>query len=266
MGKALITDVGFATNPSSTLTACTFTSPSTNTVRNAAFTNPIWLTGLWRNGATKGHLVVTSPKIVPTTNGVDYYAPAGMTGEILQGPPFQQLTPQDILSVSLTGGASESDMAALQSYYTDLPGVEMQLKSPGDVLGSTQYVFGWPVAAAASGTIGTYNNTLITATVDQSTANTWYAILGYTVDALVTAVGITAVDTSNTFIGGPGLLDVFKTARYFVDLSNRSGMPCIPLFNAANKSNTNVTVYDVAASTAVNVTLILAQLQQGYQP
>lgn len=266
MGAALIVDVGSVTNAGATLTACTFTAPSTNTIRNSQLTSPVSLTGVWRNGATKGHAVITSPKIVPVSNGIDYYAAAGCTGEILSGPPYQSLTPQDALTCSLTGGGAESDQLALQSYYTDLPGVSMVLKNPGDVLGSTAFTFTCPVACTASGTIGTYSNTAVTTTVDSTTANSWYAVLGYTVDALVTAVGITGVDTSQTFCGGPGLVDVFKTAKYFVDLSTRTGMPCIPLWNAANKANTNVTIYDVAASTTVNVTLVLAQLNPSYQP
>lgn len=266
MGAALITDVGFATNPSGTLTAATFTAPSTNVVRNTALTSPISLVGLWRNGATKGQLQVTSPKIVPVSHGIDYLAAAGMTGELLSDPPYQALTPQDVLTCSLTGGAAETDQLALQSYYTDLPGVAMTLKNPGDIVGTSVYTFAWPVAAAASATIGTPGNTVITTTVDSSTANTWYAVLGYTVDALVTAVGLTAVDTSQSYIAGPGILDAFKTRTYFIDLAKRSGMPCIPLWNAANKANTNVTVIDVAASTTVNVTLVMAQMPAGYTP
>jgi hypothetical protein len=258
--------VGFATNPGGTVTACTFTANNTNTVRNTSFQAPISLLGIWRNGATKGILRMTSPKLVPVTNGIDYNGPAGCTGVIMNGPPYQQLIPQDILTVSVSGGAAESEQAAFHSYYQDLPGVSMTLKSPGDIMGSVAFVFGWRVAGAASGTIGTAGNVAITVTEDSSTANTWYAVLGYTTDALVTAIGITGVDTSQTFIGGPGLLDVFKTQRYFVDQSTRSGLPCIPLFNAANKTNTNVTVYDVAASTAPLVTLIVAEMVQGYTP
>ena len=266
MGLALVTDVGSVTNPGATLTTATFTTPNTAVIRNTALTNLISLVGLWRNGATKGELRVTSPKLVPVTRGIDYLAPAGMTGQILTNPPYQNLIPQDSLLVQLTGGAAESDQAALQSYYSDLPGVSMTLKNPGDIIPATSFVFSWPVAAVASATIGTQGNTVITTTTDSSTANLWYAVLGYTVDALVTAVGITGVDTSQTFIGGPGMLDVFKTRHYFLDQSVRTGLPCIPLFNAANKSSTNVTVVDVAASTAVNVNLILAELQPTYSP
>lgn len=266
MGAALITDVGYATNPSSTLTACTFTSPNSNTVRNTLFQNPISLLGMWRNGATKGRATITSPKLVPVTNGIDYAAPAGCTGQILDGPPYQVLTPQDVLTASVTGGGSESDELAIQSYYQNLPGVEMTLKHPGDIIGSAQFVFAWRCSITCSGTIGTQSNTVITTSEDSSTANVWYGVLGYTTDALLTAVGISGVDTSQSFIGGPGLLDVYKTRHYFVDLSNRSGMPCIPMWNSANKANTNITAVDVAASTTAIITLVLAQMPPNWQP
>jgi hypothetical protein len=265
MGAALVVDVGSATNPGAGGAACAFTAPSTNVVRNSALTSPVQLVGMWRNGVTKGLAKVTSPKIVPVANGIFLQGAAGSTGRILTDPPYQVLTPQDILTVTVGGGAAESDQVALQSYYSNLPGVSMTLKSPGDIVGNTAFTFSWPVAAVG-GAIGAQGNTVITTTVDSSTANAWYAVLGYTVDALVTAVGITGVDTSQTFCGGPGLLDFYKTSRFFIDMSNQTGLPCIPLFNAANKANTNITVVDVAAATAVNVSLILAELNAGYTP
>lgn len=266
MCPAIVTDVGSAVNPGAGPTACVFTAPNTNVVRNAPFNTDINLIGFWRNGVTKGLAQLVSPKIVPTARGIFYVAGAGCTGQLLRDPPYQGLTPQDVLVASLGGGAAESDQLAIQSYYASLPGVAQTLKSPGDVLGAAQFTFAWPVAAAAPAGIGGQGNTLITTTVDQSTANAWYGVLGYTVDALVTAVGITGIDTSNTFIGGPGLLDAFKTHNYFADLSIASGMPCIPMFNAANKGNTNVTVVDVAAGTTVNVTLVLAEMPIGWTP
>jgi hypothetical protein len=107
---------------------------------------------------------------------------------------------------------------------------------------------------------------VITTTYDASSANANYALLGYTCSVAVGAVGIKGVDTSATFIGGPGEAITKNTADYFLAMSKRSGKPCIPIFNAANKANTFVVGVDSAASTAVKVTLILAQLQESYTP
>lgn len=267
MGAALIVDSGAVTMAEeAALAEVKAGSGSTFTVRNTSFTAGISLIDVWRKAAAKGQVRITSPKLVPVSNGIRLQAPTGLADFLLPGPPFQGLTPQDQLTVQDFGTAKDIDLVCLQSYYTDLPGVSMTLKMPGDIAGPTSYIFGWPVAAAASATEGDQGSTVITTTVDSSTANLWYAVLGYLVDGEVGAVGIKGVDTSQTFIGGPGDLQPSLTRTYFADLSMRTGKPCIPLFNAANKANTDVIVVDNAASTAVNVTLILAELAPTYQP
>jgi hypothetical protein len=267
MGRALIVDAGVATVATGpVLTPVTAGTGSTFTVRNSAFTNPITLLDTWRKSAHAGRIQITSPKLVPVSNGIRIQTPSGLSGFNLPGPPFQSLTPQDILTVSDDGTAADVDLVAIQSYYTDLPGVSMTLKMPGDISGQTQFILTWPVAAAAAAAAGNQVGTVITTTVDSSTANNWYAVLGYLCDVQVGCVGISGVDTSQSFIGGPGDTDSFKTHDYFARLSAKTGAPCIPLFNAANKGNTNVVVIDNAANTAVNVTLILAQLNGNYTP
>lgn len=267
MGRALIVDAGVATVAAGpTLTAVTAGAGSTFTVRNSRFESPIHLVDMWRASAHKGEAQITSPKIVPVSNGIRLQTPTGLADFLLQGPPLQVLTPQDILTVNDNGTAADVDMIAIQSYYDDVPGIAMTLKSPGDIAGVTDFVFGWPVSCTSSATAGAQNSTVITTTVDSSTANLWYAVLGYLVDGTIGCVGISGVDTSATFIGGPGDTTPNFTRNYFVDLSNRIGKPCIPLFNAANKANTNIVLVDRSASTAVFVTLILAQLHANYQP
>lgn len=267
MGRALIVDAGAVTVAAGpTLTAVPAGAGSTFTVRNAQFTAPISLIDVWRKAGAVGRVQITSPKIVPVSNGIRINTPTGLADFLLQGPPYQALTPQDILSVNDIGTAAAVDGVAIQSYYTDVPGIAMTLKSYSDIQGQISFVFGWPVAAVAAATAGNQQNTVITTTVDSSTANLWYAVIGYVVDVSVLAVGISGVDTSASFVGGPGDTTPNFTHAYFRDLSLLSGLPCIPMFNAANKANTNIVVVDNAASTAVNVTLILAEMNAGYQP
>lgn len=267
MGRALIVDGGVATvGAGPVLTAVTAGSGSTFTVRNTSLQSPIWLTDTWRNGGHAGQIVITSPKLVPVSNGLRFYVPTAMSAFLLSQPPLQELFPQDILTVSDNGTAADVDGVCIQSYYEDLPGVSMTLKNEGDLEGMIDFILAWPVACTSSGTAGNQNSTVITTTVDSSTANRWYAVLGYIVDTAVMAVGISGVDTSATFIGGPGIVDQFKTRNYFSALSQRIGKPCIPMFNSANKANTNIVLIDRVASTATNVTLILAQMKATYQP
>lgn len=267
MGRALIVDAGVATvGAGPVLTAVTAGKGSSFTVRNATFTNPILLLDTWRQAAHLGRIQITSPKLVPVSNGIRLQTPTGLADFNLPGPPYQTLVPQDSLSVQDDGTAADVDMVAIQTYYQDLPGVEMTLKMPGDIAGQTDFILGWPVAVTTSGTAGDQGSTVITTTVDSSVANNWYAVLGYLTDIAIGCIGISGVDTSQSFIGGPGDIAGFRTRSYFADLSMRSGLPCIPLFNSANKGNTNVVTVQNAASATPNITLILAQLSANYQP
>lgn len=266
MPPALITDVGSATFAAAGSAAATFTSPSTNVVRGTAATSKTSLVGLWRNGAAKGSFKVTSPNIVPVSNGIYAFGPAGNSGRITSGSPAQLLTPQDTLAVNITATAIETDQVALQSYYTDAPAGGMSLKSPGDISGQAEFVFAWPVAAAAAAAIGGLGQTAVTQTVDSSSANRWYALLGYLTDTTVTSVGLVGTDTSQLYIAGPGQVLPDQTSNYFQDLSMALGAPCIPCWNAANKASTNIGIIDVAASTAANITMILAQMPANWTP
>ena len=266
MGVALICDAGAVTNPGAVITAVPAGAGSTFTVRNFNISDKAALIGLARGGATKGLVRVHDPNFSDNVQGVRYDLAAGVQGDTIAGPPYQNLVPQDDMIVEVTGGAAEFDGALLSTYYDNLPGSNMRLHMPGDISGITQYVNTWVVDAAASATEGNWANTLVTALYDESRANQDYAILGYVCDTPVLGVAFNGADTSNYNVGGPGLTDPFQTKSYFADLSLRTGKPCIPVFNTANKGNFNVAVVDVAASTAVHVTLIVAILSHTVTP
>ena len=264
MGRILIADAGAVSDPSTTITAVTAGSGSTFTVRGTNATATQKLVGLARGGATKGLVRVRSPYLSDNVQGIRFAAAAGVQNNLLNQYAAQPLVTQDSLTVEVTGGASEYDGALLQTYYDDLNGAAPILKMPGDVTGSAEWVTTWEVAAAASATEGAWANTLITTTYDESKANRWYALLGYVCDVAVLGVALNGADTSNFNIGGPGLTDPYKTRNYFADLSMQLGKPCVPMFNSANKGNTNIAVVDVAASTAVNVSLVVAIMPASY--
>jgi hypothetical protein len=267
MAKALITDCGaVAVAAGPVLTAVPAGTGSTFTVRNAPLTSKVNLIDIWEKSAAAGQVRVTSPNLIPVTNGIRIQTPVGLADFLFPRDMPQPLVPQDVLTVSVDGTAADVNGVALQSYYDDLGPNGMRLVSPGDIANAYEYVFGWPVAAVGGAAAGNQGPTVITTTVDSSDANKWYAVLGYETDTSVLAVGLSGIDTSQLFIGGPGDTAGQRTTRYFMELCTTIGRPCIPLFNAANKASTNVVVVDNAAATAANVTLILAQLPASYQP
>lgn len=267
MAKALITDCGaVAIGAGPVLTAVAAGKGSQFTVRNAPLTSKVGLLDVWGKSAAVGRIQITSPNLVPVANGIRIQTPTGLADFLLPRDAPQALQPQDDLTVQVDGTAADVNGVALQSYYDDLGPNGMRLVNPGDVLGSYEYIFGWPVAAVGGAAAGDQGSTVITTTVDSSDANKWYALLGYQVDTAVLAVGLAGIDTSQLFIGGPGDTSGYKTGRYFLDLCADTGKPCIPMFNAANKAGTNIVVVDNAASTATNVTMVLAQMPASFTP
>lgn len=260
MGKAIVTVAGTVANPGATFTALTASPGDTFTVRNFNQQSRAWLAGVVRRGATAGGVRVRSPLLLDNTQGLRWALPTGTSTMLTPQEKAQQLQAQDALTVEVTGGAAESDGAALTMYYEDAPGANARLASWGDIAGNIAGLFPYVVNGAASATIGTWGDTAITNLYNLLKANEDYAVLGYVVDAACLAVAIKGDDTSNFRIGGPGTTDQKVTCRHFVDRSDALGAPAIPVINAANAGNTFVSVVDVAAGTAVNVTLVLAQL------
>lgn len=266
MGAAIIVDAGTALDPGSSGASCTAGQGSSFTVRGVDASSTTQLVGLTRGGATAGLVQIKSPYLQGPADGIRYSVDAADLNDLIADAPFQDLTPQDALSVSVTGGSSESDGALLTSYYQNLPGSNMVLKSPGDISGAAEWTTTWEVDGTASGTIGNWADTALTHLYDDSLGNRWYAVLGYVVATAILGVSIWGPDTSNFRIGGPGIVDPFKTKNYFQRLSQKLGVPAIPCFSSTNKAGTMLSRVDIAASTSSLVTLVVAIMPPTWTP
>jgi hypothetical protein len=267
MGRALVTDCGVATiGAGPVITAATAGKGSTFTVRNFPFTSTAELVDMWFQAPHAGMVRVRSPKFADNVQGIRVNTNGVINGGLLDPSMAQQLVPQDTLIVELNGTAADVNFAALQTYYDDLSGASPTLKMPGDISGAFEFMDTWVVGATSPATAGDIGGTAITTTYDVSQANRWYAVLGYYVDSAVGAVGITGADLSNLNIMGPGDITAKRSSRYFADRSLELGKPCIPLFNTANKGNTQVVLANEAASLTVNVTLNVAIMPANWTP
>lgn len=267
MPRALVVDAGVATiGAGPVITAAAAGTGSTFTVRNFSLASTAELIDYWFQADHAGMIRVRSPKFADNVQGIRVNTDGVIHGGLLTPEAPQFLIPQDTLTVELNGTAADVNLACLQSYYDDLTGANPVLKMPGDITGSMEWLDTWVVAVTTSATAGTIASTAITTTYDVSQANRWYAVLGYVVDAECGAVGVTGADLSNLNIMGPGHTFEDRTRNYFADLSNKIGKPCIPCFNTANKGNTGVVTVNDDASLALNVTLIVAIMNQSWQP
>jgi hypothetical protein len=120
---------------------------------------------------------------------------------------------------------------------------------------------GTEVDITTGGTSGDYGGAVaINNTFDQFKANIDYAILGYVTDTAMLSVGVRSPDFGNLRVGGPGTNNKIDTRNWFTNLNLKTGLPTIPVFNAANKSGTLVDVVHNTTSTGVVVTFLCAQL------
>lgn len=250
-------------NPGAVATAfATAASGDPATVRNFAPTDSAYLEHMIRRAGTAGMARVRSPLLHDVATGIQYFT--GETPSVLMLPSEmeERLQAQDTLIVEGTGGAAETDLIILGIYYTNLLGASARLHTEQDIRPLVKHIKPVHVAVASSATIGAWSDTLITASEQLLQANTDYAVLGFVTDVALGFVGIRGQDTANLRVGGPGTTLAEDTGDYFVRLDRLSGRPQIPVINSANQGSIFVSVADSAASTAANVTLVLAELSQ----
>lgn len=254
---------GAVTNPSTTITALTTTASGDSfSVRSFPSAERAYLDMIWGKGGTAGIVRVRSPRLHDQAQGIRLLRLANDASPLLPLEVLQPIYPQDVLTVEGTGGAAETDVACLMLYYNNLGGVAARLATWDEIAPRVVNIVGVEVDVTSSATIGAWGPaSAINATMDTLIANTDYAVLGYETSASVAAVTVRGVDTGNLRVGGPGTSTRIETRAWFSNLSRMTGLPHIPILNAANKGGILVDVLDSAASTAVNVAFVLAELQ-----
>lgn len=223
---------------------------------------PIKLQQLWVTGATGDFVRVTSPRMHDIAQGIRLSVGATKGRPLLPWGADQPLYPADAPKVELDAtGAGTAGVLALYE-YDDLPGSQQNLATWADVQPRIEQLAGVEVDVV-SGAIGAWGAGVgLNGTFDTLKANRQYAWLGYTVNVACSGVSVTGPNTSNYRIGGPGDPDPLYTHDVWKKASVETGRPFIPIIDANNRATTLVQAVDIAAATAVHVTLTLALLKQ----
>lgn len=270
-GVALEVLAGLVTAPDTTQTNLTMNTGNSLTIRNAAPDSAVKLLTAWVDVQLRGILRIRSPKMHDNVQGLRFDTIASEVQPLIDPMFPERLFPQDTLTVDLSGSATASDIesAALLVYYPDLPGQAARLMTPQQV--KDRFVRLFTVEnSLATGTAGGWSGEeAINADFDLMRANTDYALLGYLLSPVAgqtvgecLAVGWRGVDTANLRVGGPGTdTDRWLTNRWFVWLSERTGLPCIPVFNSANRAGILVDAHQDENGLDVLVTSIFAELR-----
>lgn len=261
MGVAYYLVSGRVTNPGAALTAVTVNTGDSLQVPFFNDTQPGYLENCWAHEATVGVLRIRSPRFHDNVQGLRLTVPETAAKPLLPDEADQPLVPMDQLTVELSGGGAETDVAVLAYWIADLKGTDQQLSTWEQIKPRIKNMLTNEVDCTAPATIGNWNaGNALNLTFDQLHANTMYAVLGYTVSAACAAVAVSGPDTSQLKCGGPGTVDSRATRDWFVRQSIQSGRPHIPVIGSQNKGATLVYTLSASAPAAINVGLIMAEL------
>lgn len=203
---------------------------------------------------------ILSPRMHDNVTGISWQTLENPTEFMYPGDWAQPLYQNDTLQVQLDAAASSDTVAILQIYYSNLAGVNANLRTWAQVKSNIINIKPVEVDTTSSATIGAWSDTLLTTTENQLKAEYNYALLGFAESANLACVGIKGVDTGNLRIVCPAASPTLKLTDYFVYMSNLLGVPFIPVINANNRFSTYISTAANTASANSNVFPIFAQL------
>jgi hypothetical protein len=212
--------------------------------------------------------------------GVRFNVPALLPGgagnvaahNLLSGYGLIDVYPSDTLTITATSTAADNLLTSWVTWYDDAPGIQGVFISPAQATNLQLSAVGIACNAVASATRGAYGATrAFNADDPRLHANTWYALLGWTVQTACTSITLLGPDWGGQRIGGPAGVLGLDNATWFWDQSFKwggyfgspaTGAPLIPCFNSNNAGAINVQIADGQASTSPKIDFLLYELTQ----
>jgi hypothetical protein len=276
MGRALVLTTAAKANTTGGTFADTLTAQGTDSLFVANFNDgQANLTEMWGNDSTsvmEGQLIYTRPQSThDQSHGFRFQNASLLAGqaakvgaqEYLPGKVGLQLYKSDAATIQVTSTAADNCAVSYLIVYDDLPGAAGVFISPGQADALQNSIVGINVAAQTSATRGAYGTSrAFNADDARLHANTWYAIVGYTLQTPIMTVGLLGPDWGGQRIGGPGDPLTFRTGDWFFMQSDRWNKPLVPCFNSNNVGNVLVTLADVAAQSTPGLDFTLYELTQ----
>lgn len=249
-----------STNPA-TLTASTPATGDSLSIRSFKDGSKCTLENVYLQGTTPPRRVrILSPRLHDNVTGVSFQALENPTEFLLAAEIEQQMYSADTLVVQLDAAASSDTVAALSLYYTDLPGVNADLRTWQQIQNRIIDIKPVEVDVTSSATIGQWSDTLINTTENQLKANYEYAVLGFETSATLLCMGVKGPATGNLRVCIPAASPTLRLTDYFIFQSQQGNRPYIPVFQANDRAATYVSVAANTASATANVFMICARL------
>lgn len=260
MGSIYEVVTGRVTNPAA-LTALTANTGDSFSIRSFGEGVTPYLEQMWTQQATAGIFRVRSPRMHDSTQAIRTIAPAASALGLLAPGTEQRVYQTDTLTVELQGGGAEVDAGALLIYYANTSAGSARNAMWEQVKPLILNHLTVQVDVAGPVTSGDWSpGTNLTNFTDLLHADTWYAVLGYELDAACLAVALRGPDTGNYRVGGPGGLSPLESRDWFKRMSQIHGTPHIPVINSQNDGATQAFVSRITAAGTVNVTFHMVEL------
>lgn len=210
------------------------------------------------SGATSARII--SPRMHDNVTGLTYQT-SESPSQFLFPPDYgQDLASVDALTVQMSAAASSDTVAALSDYYSDLTGISADLRRWADIKPKIVNLKTMEVDVTTSGTIGAWQDTVITTTENQLKADYQYALLGFETSAALLCMGLKGPATGNLRVCAPGATSTLDITSYFIQMEEHHGRAYIPVFKSNDRGNTYISAAANTASVAAKVVAILAQL------
>jgi len=164
--------------------------------------------------------------------------------------------------VAGSGTSGQAAYGVLAIYYEQLQGAEGMMIGYDEFQRVRKQSLGWTQQLSISGKLAWTTHGALDNSRDVWKRNSRYAIIGAKADTSIVALAIRGPDTGN--VRCPILFqnnDRVLSARYFLDLANRSGLPVIPVIQGANVGATLLEFLANTASGTANVTLFAVEVE-----
>lgn len=240
----------------------------TNVIRDYEPGSRAYITEIWGiDDDNVAQFSIASPRMNDNTFGLRLVCPhdAAATTAVEEpqllypGPGIVPVYNADTLRVRVDGTAADDALLAFTVYYENLAASSVPFQSWAQVKPQITKTFGILVTPTnGNGTYGT--PVALNSTDDRLEADKSYALLGCTVDTPTTLISVEGPDTGRYNVGMPGKVDPVVSTDWFPMISEKYGLPLIPIIKALNAGSTLISTADAITGATVNVTLILAQL------
>lgn len=274
MGRALVLTTASKANTTGGTFADSLTANSPDSLAVANFnTGEANVLEVWGNDSTsvmEVQMIYTRPQSThDQSHGLRMQNASLLAGsaakvgaqEYLPGLVGFPVFKSDSATIQVTSTASDNCAVSYTIAYDDLPGAAGVFISPQQASNLQNSIVGINVAAVTSSTRGAYGaSRAFNADDARLHANTWYAIVGYTLQTPVMTVSLLGPDWGGQRIGGPGDPLTFRTGSWFFDQSVKWNKPLVPCFNSNNVGNVLVQLADVAAQSTPGLDFTLYEL------